>query len=525
MVSATPKTRTIPQGTIVSSYLLHADFPGPSPDPTGTTIGGTWTFDDPILAVSYTQSGLATGDNLVGHPDITYEQASTARGLETGGSDIVRVSPTDPNTLIVEFAFNAMDEIRVWTGVINPPICDPSPTNPIVAAFPPADLSQDGADPDPALAYEHDACLFVFDEGEHTLSQAVNPVAPKTTTNMVVANPGTRRIPAGTVVETFLIHGDALGPTPSPTGAEITATWTFDQPILAVSYRRDGLLIGDGLVGHPAITYDTNSRSAASRSVRPTREGLADRSKDTMMTFAYNAMDEIRVWTGVIGPQPGTIRVVKDSTPDSGQDVAFTTTDLDPAEFALDDDGEATLPSSMSFSTAPGDGYAVSETVPAGWDLTSATCDDGSPVTNIDVSSGETVTCTFHNVQRGRIVIVKQVLPDGSPETFDFDPSWGPNFTLGDGESHEFRAPGAEPVLGGRDAGGRLDGRERHVRRRVRARRDRGVAWRSRHLYVHEPAGTGPDHRREGCLRRRPELRLQRVLGDQRVQPRQRGEP
>ena len=63
--------------------------------------------------------------------------------------------------------------------------------------------------------------------------------------------------------------------------------------------------------------------------------------------------------------------------------------------------------------------------MPDGWDLTSATCDDGSPVTNIDVSSGETVTCTFNNVQRGRIVVVKQVLPDGSAETFDFDPSWG----------------------------------------------------------------------------------------------------
>ena len=43
-----------------------------------------------------------------------------------------------------------------------------------------------------------------------------------------------------------------------------------------------------------------------------------------------------------------------------------------------------------------------SETVPGGWDQTSATCGDGSPVSNIDVAPGETVTCTFANRKRGQ---------------------------------------------------------------------------------------------------------------------------
>ena len=47
--------------------------------------------------------------------------------------------------------------------------------------------------------------------------------------------------------------------------------------------------------------------------------------------------------------------------------------------------------------------YSVSEIVPAGWDLTSATCDDGSPISDINVSPGETVTCTFTNTKRGSI--------------------------------------------------------------------------------------------------------------------------
>lgn len=41
--------------------------------------------------------------------------------------------------------------------------------------------------------------------------------------------------------------------------------------------------------------------------------------------------------------------------------------------------------------------YAVSETVPAGWVLTSAVCSDGSPINNIILDPGETVIVTFTN--------------------------------------------------------------------------------------------------------------------------------
>ena len=55
-----------------------------------------------------------------------------------------------------------------------------------------------------------------------------------------------------------------------------------------------------------------------------------------------------------------------------------------------------------------GSGYNAAETVPANWTLTSATCDDGSPVNNIDVSVDETVTCTFTNtLQQGAIKVTK----------------------------------------------------------------------------------------------------------------------
>ena len=74
----------------------------------------------------------------------------------------------------------------------------------------------------------------------------------------------------------------------------------------------------------------------------------------------------------------------------------------------------------------------------AGWDRTSATCSDGSPVRNINLSVGETVTCTFTNTKRGHVIIDKVTAPSGDPTLFDFSLSGGPDsinqsFQLADG--------------------------------------------------------------------------------------------
>jgi prealbumin domain-containing protein len=52
--------------------------------------------------------------------------------------------------------------------------------------------------------------------------------------------------------------------------------------------------------------------------------------------------------------------------------------------------------------------YSVSETVPANWVLTSATCDDGSDPASIGLGPAEIVTCTFTNtLQHGAITVTK----------------------------------------------------------------------------------------------------------------------
>ena len=67
--------------------------------------------------------------------------------------------------------------------------------------------------------------------------------------------------------------------------------------------------------------------------------------------------------------------------------------------------------------------YSISETVPTGWDLTSATCSDSSPINAISLQAGESVTCTFTNTKRGSLTIVKNTV--GGNGTF--------NFTMGGG--------------------------------------------------------------------------------------------
>ena len=102
-----------------------------------------------------------------------------------------------------------MDEIRVFTG-LGPEDCVPPPTTDIVEAFPPADLSENGSAASNRPKYESDECLFLFAERQNvTFPQDINPSAP-TTQNIMTANQQ-RRIPHGTVVDGYLIHGDRIG--------------------------------------------------------------------------------------------------------------------------------------------------------------------------------------------------------------------------------------------------------------------------------------------------------------------------
>jgi plastocyanin len=171
-----------------------------------------------------------------------------------------------------------------------------------------------------------------------------------------------------------------------------------------------------------------------------------------------NTITALGIRTATIGLDPGedvtctftdtqeaSITIAKDALPNGAQDFGFTTTGgLSPATFSLDDDADGTLQNTRTFTgLLPGSFTVTEDADPAGWQLTTLQCLGGGPNTTtaartatIGLDAGENVTCTFTNTQGGSIVVTKQTNPDGSPQSFQFDPDYGPNFNLTDGTSN-----------------------------------------------------------------------------------------
>jgi len=135
--------------------------------------------------------------------------------------------------------------------------------------------------------------------------------------------------------------------------------------------------------------------------------------------------------------QAGTIIVEKQTDPDgSAQTFGF----IGNAAGTISDGGQIIVS-----GLAPGQ-YISQEVVPAGWTLTSISCDDGnssgnavSGIATFNLEAGETVTCKFTNtIQSGNIVVQKLTDPDTSTQTFDFTASYDADgFTLGHGDSDD----------------------------------------------------------------------------------------
>jgi hypothetical protein len=148
------------------------------------------------------------------------------------------------------------------------------------------------------------------------------------------------------------------------------------------------------------------------------------------------------------------LTIVKESIPDDPQDFAFSITSSGYAGgMTLDDDADATLPKTDSVQL-PNGNYTIVESNPGpAWDPTAVQCvSGGSPIgstsvpnrtAHVNLAPGAEVTCTFTDTKRGRIFVEKLVVPESTgtgfdPRTFpfEFDPTWGPDFSLAHGQIH-----------------------------------------------------------------------------------------
>jgi hypothetical protein len=128
----------------------------------------------------------------------------------------------------------------------------------------------------------------------------------------------------------------------------------------------------------------------------------------------------------VIAPGAGYLVIQKATTPATTANFSFT---LSPAArdgttgySAPGSDGSGGPGSSSLIAVAPGT-YSVTETVPGAWQLSTASCTDGSSsfaanaVTGIVVATGQTITCTFNNTLPPGISVTKTATPNTVPET------------------------------------------------------------------------------------------------------------
>jgi len=110
-----------------------------------------------------------------------------------------------------------------------------------------------------------------------------------------------------------------------------------------------------------------------------------------------------------------------------GGDGAFQFTG-DLGAFALTTKGQTA--NQVFGGLTPGGVYGITETVPAGWAQTGATCDNGDAPGNVTLGAGDHVTCVFTNTKQANLTIVK--LTDIEDGTFGFTGNIPahPSFTL-----------------------------------------------------------------------------------------------
>ncbi len=139
---------------------------------------------------------------------------------------------------------------------------------------------------------------------------------------------------------------------------------------------------------------------SASTGVTPSISGAT-------VTFSIDAATDVLDCT-YTNRARGTI-IVEKITDDGSGSFSFTSNTLTPSPFTLTTTAAgAAGKDSETFSNLNPGTYDVAETVPAGWNLVSGTCDDLSDPSSIDLAGGETVTCTFHDArQTGAIKITK----------------------------------------------------------------------------------------------------------------------
>jgi len=212
---------------------------------------------------------------------------------------------------------------------------------------------------------------------------------------------------------TTLPSGDAQSFSFTLSGGPDAVSQPFALTDLAVPYDSGAIRSGSYAVapGATPAGWDLTGSSCSDGSL-PGAVSLAP-AETVTCTFAYTKRGRI---------------VIDEVTQPSGDPQAFAFAlsggpDAFNASFSLTD---AAAPY-QSPTVRPGTYVAAQSPLPAGWDLVSATCSDGSAPSAVTLAPGEVVTCTFTHAKRGRILVDEVTLPSNDPQAFSFTLTGGPD--------------------------------------------------------------------------------------------------
>lgn len=124
---------------------------------------------------------------------------------------------------------------------------------------------------------------------------------------------------------------------------------------------------------------------------------------DNAVWFTDSSADRIGRASTV--PVMGSITIQIDARPNNARDFTYSVTGAGLSPFSLDDDANATLPSSRTFTGLSAGTYTVAQGAVSGWTLADLSCPGqsvnlGTRTATIDLEVGENITCTFGNARR-----------------------------------------------------------------------------------------------------------------------------
>lgn len=157
---------------------------------------------------------------------------------------------------------------------------------------PPSDVS-DGA-------LESNIRLYLFEEAAGVeLGSAINLVSATPSLALSgAAVPSTTALAAGSIVDSFMVHGDRRG---SRRARTLSGSVTFDSDVLGILVTAAQLDATDTALGGAAVTYDTGNPIRGLDIAADTVSISAD-LRTVWFNFSTSTVDQVRIVTAGLAP-------------------------------------------------------------------------------------------------------------------------------------------------------------------------------------------------------------------------------